>query len=149
MNLHKIVRGAISSVTADETVSLWRSKGRTAEEFETDDEGNQVLSYEVIRDQRAQIQPESDSSLYFSGNVAQNSVTRRCYLFADEPMGKRPFTNYRPLARSGDYVERNDGTAWLVTAVTDDYGAQGWVSVRLTLQDVRPAFMDRVTEGDE
>lgn len=144
MNLHKIVRGAISSVTADETVTVWRSKSRTEHEFETDEEGNQILSYEAIRDQRAQIQPESDSALYFSGNVAQNSVTRRCYLFADKPMDKRTFTNYRPLARSGDYIERRDGTAWLVTAVMDDYGAEGWVSVRMTLQDIRPVFMDRV-----
>lgn len=149
MNLHKIVRGAISSVTADETVDVFRSDARDPDEFLTDDEGNQILTYSKVENVRAQIQPESDSALYFSGNVAQNSVTRRAYLFADPDMSSRPFTMFRPLARSGDFIRRADGTAWLVVAVTDDYGAEGWVSVRMTLQDQAPDFMTEPGEGEE
>ncbi len=137
MNLHGIVRGAISAVHADEVVTHYRARSFSADEYETDDEGNIIHGFEVTKDLKAQIQTESDSALYYSDHVSQNDVVRRCYLFAPKDKEKRAFSLYRPLARSGDYLKRSDGTLWLVSAVLEDFGDSGWVSLRITLQ-VKP-----------
>lgn len=132
INLHKIVRGAITSVHADETVLLYKSAGQQ------NIAGAVEPVYNESETLAAQIQSESDDALYYSGNAGENEITRRFYLYADSLIG-RPAGIIRTLARGGDLIYRQEeSTWWLITAVIDDFSRVGWVCVRANMQ-IKPA----------
>lgn len=132
INLHSIVRGAISALHPDDTVTLYQSAGQQ------NVKGEIKPVYDAPQSVTAQIQSESDEKLYHADRVGQNDVTRRFYLFADP--AKRPAGVIRPLARGGDIIQRTDGTWWLVVAVPEDFSAAGWTQVRCSLQAKAPDF---------
>lgn len=143
MNLHAIASRAINAVNPNRNVTLYRSVTQTADDYEVDASGAPVNRYIAVRGVKAQVQSESDAALYYSDHVSQNSIVRKAYLHAPESMRNRPFGQFRPLGRSGDFVKMTDGdvvTWWLIDAVTEDFGHVGWVCVRMTLQVEAPAI---------
>lgn len=133
MNLHKIVRGAIESNYPDDTLTLYRSVGQV-----NNDEGICVAGYAPGITIKGNFQPEGDAALHFSNMSAQNSIIRKLYVYATEDRETRPWSLYRPLSRTGDYIQDKRGDYWLVLAVTEDYSNVGWECLRVQLQQVRP-----------
>ena len=129
LNLHGIVRGAINAVHPDEEVQLLHSSGSIP-----DESGFAVPQYERIVGVKAQVQSESDAALFHADMAGANSVVRRFYLFTPKDFEKQPAGIFRPLARSGDYIIRLDGTVWAVDAVIENFAGVNWLSVRATLQ---------------
>lgn len=128
MNLHAIVRGAITRVHDDQSFSILRSLPTTVVN------GVRVSQYEKIDGFTGNFQSEGDAALSYSNNAAQNTIVRRLYLYATDDRATRPWTIYRPLARSGDYVVNAKGEYWKVEAVVEDFSDNGWELLRVTFQ---------------
>ena len=132
MNLHELVRGCIPIINPDETVQWYRCTGQTTGDF--------GVVTPVFADPVAviaQVQSESDASLYFQQRAGDNSIVRKFYLNGSEPT--QPAGIVRPDARGGDVLRRADGSWWRVNGVIDDFSLQsGWVCVRGVLQNTRP-----------
>ena len=133
MNLHDIVRGAITSNLEDEVFTLYRSIGQI-----NNDEGIMTASYSPGETIKGNFQSDSDAALHFSGMTAQNTIIRKLYVYASDDRAGRPWAMYRPLARSGDYVLDKRGDYWFVIAVTEDFSQAGWECLRVQLQQVPP-----------
>lgn len=132
MNLHQLVRGCIPIVNPDEYVDWYRCTGQAMADY-----GVVTPSFAEPVSVRAQVQSESDASLYYQERAGDNSIIRRIYLDGDEPV--QPAGIVRPAARGGDVIRRHDGTWWRVDGVIDDFSLQsGWVCVRVVLQNTRP-----------
>lgn len=132
INLHSIVKSAITAVHPDESVTLYRSQGMT------NVKGEIKTSYAAGSLVKAQIQSLSDDKLFHSGRTGQNSTTRKAYLFAENSTAEKPAPVIRPISRTGDMVKRADGTWWLVDSMFEDFSASGWVCVGLVLQTKAP-----------
>jgi hypothetical protein len=132
MNLHAIVRGAITRVHDDQSFSILRSLPTTVAN------GVRVSQYEKIDGFSGNFQSEGDAALSYSNNAAQNTIVRRLYLYATDDRATRPWTIYRPLARSGDYVVNAKGEYWKVDAVVEDFSDDGWELLRVTFQQTEP-----------
>lgn len=130
MNLHKIVRGAITSVSADIPCLLFVSTGKTAVLLRGDTAPLFADGIPV----RAQFQSKSPDAMTLANKVEATTTTRRIYLFAEDKPASRPWAQWRPLGRSGDYIKDPHGDYWLITAVLEDFSYEGWVSVEAVLQ---------------
>lgn len=128
MNLHAIVRGAITRVHDDQPFSILRSLPTTVVN------GVRVSQYEKIDGFAGNFQSEGDAALSYSNNAAQNTIVRRLYLYATDDRANRPWTIYRPLARSGDYIVNAKSEYWKVEAVVEDFSDDGWELLRVTFQ---------------
>jgi len=127
MNLHAIVRGAVTALHPDETVTLYQSTGQT------NDLGRIVPTYAGAQTVRAQIQSLSAEDLAHVDEASRTEVSRKAYLFAPDA-ALPPAGIIRPLARNGDFIRRADNTWWLVTGILEDFTASGWVCVAVTQQ---------------
>lgn len=132
MNLHDIVRGAITTVHPDQTFTVLRSLGSSVVN------GVRIATYQKLEGFTGNFQSEGDAALNYSNNAAQNTIIRRLYLYATSDRATRPWTAYRPLARSGDYVLNDKGEYWKVEAVVEDYSDDGWEQLRVTFQQTDP-----------
>lgn len=149
LNLHDIVRGAITVNLDDQPFTLLRSIQSAVTN------GVRVASYVRVEGLKGNFQSESDVSLNFSNNAAQNSIVRKLYLYATSDRATRAWTIYRPLARSGDYVVNDKGEYWQVSAVIEDFSDAGWECLRVTFQQTPPNLniiastpTETATEGD-
>ena len=131
MNLHALVRGAVQAVKPDTVLTLFRSIGVD----ESDPRGLGEAQYLPGITVRGNVQSEGDAALNFSEHAGQNTVVRRIYLYAPKSPHERPWAMWRPLSRIGDIIVDEDGNHWFVDAVVEDFSADGWVSVRATLQN--------------
>ena len=118
LNLHAIVRGAITSVHPDETVTLYQSTGQS------NNYGIVTAQYAEPQTVKAQVQSANSADLELVERTSQNTVIMRFYLYASADTPPAPIV--RPFARSGDMIRRVDGTWWLVTASPDDFAQVGW-----------------------
>lgn len=145
MNLHAIVRGAITRVHDDQSFSILRSLPTTVVN------GVRVSQYEKIDGFTGNFQSEGDAALSYSNNAAQNTIVRRLYLYATDDRANRPWTIYRPLARSGDYIVNAKSEYWKVEAVVEDFSDDGWELLRVTFQQTEPklAIVEPATETTE
>lgn len=132
LNLHDIVRRAITYNNPDLPFILYRSEGMTVHE------GVQVPLYREITGLMGQFQSEGDAALNFAEMGGQNTQTRKLYLYSTDDRKTRPWTIDRGLARSGDYLKDHQGQIWQVSAVTEDFSANGWEQLRITLQQTLP-----------
>lgn len=143
MNLHAIANVAVSQVNPNETVLWYQCTGQ-----------NQTAGYGVCKPSyaepvtlQAQVQSEGDAALYYADRAGQNSLVRRFYLHASAdtpPAGIR-----RPDARGGDFLRREDGGWWYVTAVLDDFSAKsGWVCVRAEWQVEGPGLSEEEADTE-
>ena len=141
LNLHAIARSPINSVHPDETITLYQSTGQV------NDYGVVKAQYAAPQTVKAQVQSANNADLQLVERVSMNTVIMRFYLFADASMPPAPLE--RPFARSGDMIQRADGTWWLVTASPDDFATVGWVCVLGTLQELPPAGIDEGGGDDD
>lgn len=132
INLHSIVKPAITALHPDETVTLYRSLGIT------NVKGEIKTKYAAGSVVKAQIQSLSDDKLFHSGRTGQNNTTRKAYLFSEDSTTEKPAPVIRPISRTGDMVKRADDTWWLVESLLEDFSHAGWVCVGLVLQTKAP-----------
>lgn len=127
INLHALVRGAVTALHPDEAVTLYQSTGQSNEL------GRIVPAYAEPQTVQAQIQSLSAEDLAHMEDASRTEISRKAYLFAPDA-ALPPAGIVRPLARSGDMLQRADGTWWLVTGIIEDFTASGWVCVAITQQ---------------
>lgn len=128
LNLHAIVRRAITANKADDLFDLYRSAGQVMQD------GIMVAAYDPPVRISGQFQSENDAALAHADMAGQNTIIRKLYVYAPDNLKERPWSIYRPLARSGDYVRDKFGRFWLVTAVTEDFSECGWECLRVAFQ---------------
>lgn len=127
MNLHSLVRGAITTLHPDETVTLRQSTGQQ------NVRGRITPVYAPAQVVSAQIQSLGQNDLAQVEQTSSTKIDRKAYLYA--PVQTMPPQGIvRPLARNGDMIQRSDGTWWLVTAMIEDFTVSGWVCVGITQQ---------------
>ena len=144
LNLHAIVRNAVSVLQPEEDVLLVQSSGNTNER------GVIVPAYAEAASVCARIQSAANDDLKAMEETPRTEISRKAYLFSATPSGLVPAGIIRPLTRGGDLLRRADKTWWLVTAVMEDFSASGWVSVGITLQEEVPEeAARRAEEWDE
>lgn len=143
LNLHQIVRGAISSVNADEQVYLVRSTGNS------NVKGRIVATYGAPVLIGAQIQTLSNDDLRIVNETERTERDRKFYLFSDPDYTKSPASIIRYLGRTGDFIYRPfDQTYWKIYCVAEDFAPVGWVQV-LASQQVQtpPSVVELITEA--
>lgn len=133
INLHAIVRGAVTSLHPDEAMTLYRSTGQQ------NVRGEACPTYAAPVTVMGQVQSERPDTLEPSRDANAVSRTRRCYLYGGEDTGFVPRTLTRAFATGGDILQRADGTWWLVVGMLEDFSASGWVCVRIEAQLKFPA----------
>ena len=127
INLHGLVRSAITALHPDEVVILRQSVGQT------NARGRITPRYGPARTVSAQIQSLGQNELAHAEQVSATRIDRKAYLHAPNP-ALPPQGIVRPFARNGDMLQRPDGTWWLITAMIEDFTASGWVCVGITQQ---------------
>ena len=134
INLHHVVRTAITTVHPDETLLWYQNKGAT------NVGGILKPSYAEPVALVAQVQSESDASLMHANRADMNTETIKVYLYWDAQTN--PLNLDRFTAKGGDIFKRADGTFWLVTALTDNFADVGWVSCRAVRQVNPPEVVE-------
>lgn len=132
LNLHRIVRSAITSVKPDELVLLYRSVGQI------NVDGMLNATYEPGIAIYAQFQPNEASRLLQAEQVSSTTITEQVFLYSDTTRAVASLDRL-PLARTGDIIDRN-GQWWLVTAIMEDFSTVGWANVEVTKQVTAPDF---------
>lgn len=128
LNLHDIVRRAINQNYADAKLKIYRSIGQE------NVSGIMTAFYAPAETIRGNFQSEGDAALDHANLAGQNTIIRKLYLYASSDRKTRPWAQYRPLARTGDYIEDSKGGYWLITAVLEDFSDAGWECVRCTFE---------------
>lgn len=126
MNLHGIVRGMITSVHADEICTLYQSNGTQNVKGVIQ---NTYTNGELIA---ANWQP-TEETLEHSDGMNYTPQTAKVYLYSESSYPVKGITR-QPITRTGDMIQRADGTWWLVTNVNEDWSADGWACATVTQQ---------------
>ncbi len=134
MNLHGIVRGAISAVNPDRSITWRRSTGST-----TGASGAQTPTYTDATIPRAQIQAASGETLQHTAYQNQQGVFREVWAYGDVQ------GVVRPELKGGDlllFAPTLGGTVrtWLVVHVVETWtpDTAGWCHVLVALQEGAP-----------
>ena len=135
LNLHNLVRTAVTALHPDEAVTLYQATGQT------NTLGRLAPTYAAPHKVQAQIQSLSAEDLAHGQEASRTEIARKAYLFAPDA-ALPPAGIVRPLARSGDMLQRADGTWWLITGIMEDFTASGWVCVSMTQQIDAPQGVD-------
>lgn len=141
INLHGLVRSAITTLHPDETVTLRQSVGQR------NVRGRVTSVYGPAQVVRAQIQSLGQDDLAQSEATSNTRIDRKAYLYAPDA-ALPPQGIVRPLGRTGDMLRRADGTWWLVTAMIEDFTASGWVCVGITQQVDGPDLSVSEPDGE-
>ena len=136
MNLHDIVRGAITAVARDLPAELYVMTG----EQERGERGDLLPVFEQPVEVFGQWQSIKADEIIQTERISEATTVRRVYLKATDDAGSRPWASWRPLGRSGDLLKDDKGNFWLVDAVLEDFTHEGWVCVQAVLQTVVPRF---------
>ena len=142
INLHGLVRQAITSLHPDEAVTLRQSTGQRNER------GRVTPVYGPAQVVQAQVQSLGQNDLAQREATSNTRIDRKAYLFAPDA-ALPPQGIVRPLGRTGDMLQRADGTWWLVTAMIEDFTASGWVCVGITQQVDGPDLSASEPEGED
>ena len=127
LNLHKLVRSAVTSVNPDQCVVVLRSAGQTISESFL----QEPLYFPAVSTM-AQPQPVPDSALQFLVQERQNTVWHDFYLDGDWN------ALLREAEKGGDLLYW-DGAEWLVEQVVERWNpTAGWTKVRCTRQRETP-----------
>jgi hypothetical protein len=132
INLHALVRPAISAVHPDLSATLHRSVGQTTEA----DGGVRSVSAPGMA-VRAQMQSGEAAGLCHEEGMGSEREERKVYLFSGREGRAKAAGIVRELARGGDMLQLEDGSWWLITAVLEDFSRSGWTCVRATRQIVQ------------
>lgn len=126
MNLHGIVRGAITSVNPDISATFRQSIGNTV-----DAAGNQAPNYTDFPDVQIQVQAAEAEDLTHINNFNQEGVYRAVYMYGNTQ------GVVRPNRKGGDILqfpqELGDAVQdWLVVKVSETW--PDWSKVTVCLQ---------------
>lgn len=135
LNLHSIVRTAITANYADESIMLVRSTGHTTYK------GRSTATYATPVTLKAQIQTLSGDDLQVIGETERTERDRKFYLYASAGVASVPAGQVRVKgARTGDYIYRVAfDTWWKIYNVAEDFSPAGWVQVLASEQVSVPA----------
>jgi hypothetical protein len=133
LNLHNVVRGAITAIHPDETVTLYQSAGQR------NVKGKIVSIYNEPQEVKANFQPLDSDALKHVEVIGNTPISEQVFLYSDAPM---PIAGQQrlPITRTGDIIKRSDGTYWLVTVVLEDWTWDGWCNVGVHIQTTPPDF---------
>lgn len=122
LNLHGIVRGAITAVNNDVTLAYEKSTGST-----TGAGFKPVPIYAAVQQIRAQVQALSWKDLQQLDGINLNGERRAIYLFGA--------INgvVRPAAQGGDLLTDGNNNVWLVAQNLEQW--PDWCKVAVTLQN--------------
>lgn len=128
INLHDIVHGAIGTLHPHEDITLYQSKGSQNNKGTI----QPVFFNAGVVD--AQIQSEGADTLEPMRESNATSQVRKCYLYSVTTADVVPQGLVRVDKRGGDFIQREDGSWWLVVAMLEDFSRSGWVCVRVQQQ---------------
>lgn len=133
VNLHSVVRGAITSIHPDETVTLYQSAGQK------NVKGKIKAVYAEPQTIKANFQSLDSDALKHAEVIGNTPISEQVFLYSDAPM---PIAGQQrlPITRTGDIIKRSDGTYWLVTVVLEDWTWDGWCNVGVHIQTTPPDF---------
>lgn len=139
INLHAIVRGAITAVNPDEEFLIIQSLG------EQNVKGKITAKYADAVLIKAQMQSLNGDELQQFDNTLRTEIANKFYLYS-QPL--RPCGQFRVISRTGDFLFRiKDGTIWRIFNVAEDFDAVGWVLVNASMQVEKPALvMEKINE---
>ena len=137
MNLHDLVRGAITAVNKDQDFTLFRSLGTFSRDYETMQTVPNVREGVAVRGQIQSIKPDD---ILHAEKISVSDIVRRIYLYAVEDPSERVQALYRPLAKAGDYLLDHLNRQWQIDAILEDFSAEGWVSVQAVMQPIPQAL---------
>lgn len=124
MNLHDIVRRAITAVFNDEPCLLIQSTGATFSK------GRSTAAYADALEMLAQVQTLGGDDLQVIGETERTERDRKFYLYAASSNADVPAGIIRAAGRTGDYIYRlNYDTYWKIYNVAEDFSGAGWVQV--------------------
>ena len=126
INLHHVVRGAITAVHPDEPVKWYQNNGAQ------NVGGILKPAYTFVASVPAQVQSESDDALAHADRAGMNTDTVRAYLYFDDATPPPNLDRFK--AKGGDIFQRADNSYWLVTALIDNFSDVGWLCVRAVRQ---------------
>ena len=132
LNLHGVVRGAITAVHPDENCILYQSVGQR------NVKGKVVPVYAEPQTVRANFQPLDTDALQHVDSKNQTPCSEQVFLYSEDfgVSGQHRL----PITRTGDIIQRADNTYWLVVKVLEDWTWDGWVNVGVDRQMTPPDF---------
>ena len=146
LNLHSIVRTAITANFADETILLVRSAGSI------NVKGRIQANYYPALTLKAQVQTLNGDDLQVIGETERTERDRKFYIMASPSMGAVPAGQVRVrVARTGDFIYRPAfSTFWKIYNVAEDFSPAGWVQVLASEQTEVPSdVLSAVTPDDD
>lgn len=121
MNLHQLVRGAISSINPDQPITIKKFTGY-------DNSGVYAIPTYESFETTAQIQPIRSSDIQHINNFNTSSVYKNMYLNGDWNGLNRA------IGSGGDLVIWNNQT-WYIVAVDENFSpTAGWTKITVCLQ---------------
>lgn len=144
INLHGVVFNAIGAVNPHETVEWYRAIPTTVNGFQrTAPRWRKPLNIQ------AQIQSESEATLFHTDNVGKSTTSRKVYLFSRAKLKIQPSALMRESGRGGDILRFPDGTWWLISAIIEQFSNVGWCSVRATMLTAKPDGLEEPEVYDD
>lgn len=139
INLHRIVRGTIESVHGDEECQIYQACGQK------NIKGKVHPIYQSPVDACINFQPLDSQALQHLEAVGDTSTNIQAFLYSNKPY---PIAGIKriPIARGGDYIRRENGEWFKITAVFEDWSQDGWINVGLNQQPDGPDLT--YSEGD-
>lgn len=133
LNLHAVVRGVITSIHPDEACILYQASGQV------NNKGVVKAKYNAPQQIKASIQPLDSQTLQHLERVGDTNASEQIFLHSDLAL---PISagHRLPLLRGGDFIQREDGTYWLITSVIEDWSRDGWTNAGVSQQITPPDF---------
>lgn len=141
LNLHDIVRSAITSVYEDEICYLVQSAGQQ------NVDGKLIETYDAPVSISAQIQTLGGDGLLATNETIHDSHDRKFYIYSDD--GSRcPVNADRLNQRGSDFIYRPSNQSWYkIYNIAEDFAPAGWVLVYGALQIQVPAELSEYGSG--
>lgn len=132
INLHNVVRAAITSIHPDEECVLYQSVGQK------NIKGVVKPVYNAPLTIKANIQPLDADALKHLESLNMTPQGEQAFLYSDDAL---PVAGQKrlPITRNGDIIQRGD-TWWLITSVLEDWTWDGWANVTINQQTTPPDF---------
>ena len=131
VNLHNVVRSAITSIHPDENCILYQSIGQR------NVKGKVTAVYAEPKNVRANFQPLDTDALKHFEATNQTPCSEQVFLYSED---YGVSGTHRIPTRTGDIIKRADNTFWLVVKVLEDWTWDGWANVGVDRQVTQPDF---------
>ena len=115
MNLHEVVSNAISSINPFQEIKITPRGNYYVNEF-----GETTVDEDIPYTVMADVQPVRSEDIRFINNYNQSTIYKAFWVSANT------FGLNRPMMKSGDKVEHNGKTYYIVNMPEDWYETCGW-----------------------